>query len=199
MSIRKPAEGDKSEVDDADFAVGKYNVYVFCNLPADRLTLKQHRLLVEAVKKGAGFIMLGGHYSFGPGGWADTPLAEVLPCAIHPGDGEIEEPTKLVPTRTGLDSFILQVGATEAETTKIWDSMPAMLGTNRFGELKAGASVLATTARIRAGHDEPGNRRRPSDRLRRRDLGLGSPDRGRAAGPPQVLETVDFLALTQGG
>jgi hypothetical protein len=145
VSIRKAAEGDKSEVDDGDFAVGKYNVYVFCNLPADRLTLKQHRLLVEAVKKGAGFIMLGGHSSFGPGGWADTPLAEVLPCAIHPGDGELEEPTKLVPTALGLDSFILQVGATKAETTKIWDSMPAMLGTNRFGELKAGASVLATT------------------------------------------------------
>ena len=145
MSIRQPAQGDKSEVDDADFAVGKYNVYIFCNLPADHLTLKQHRLLVEAVKKGAGFIMLGGHSSFGPGGWADTPLAEILPCAIHPGDGEIEEPTKLVPTPLGLDSFILQVGATEAETTKIWDSMPPMLGTNRFGELKASATVLATT------------------------------------------------------
>ena len=97
----KPAQGDKSEVDDGDFAVGKYNVYVFCNLPADHLTLKQHRLLVEAVKKGAGFIMLGGHSSFGPGGWADTPLAEILPCAIHPGDGEIEEPIKLVPTADG--------------------------------------------------------------------------------------------------
>jgi Putative glutamine amidotransferase len=145
ISIRKAAEGDKGEVDDGDFAVGKYNVYVFCNLPADRLTLKQHRLLVEAVKKGAGFIMLGGHFSFGPGGWADTPLSEILPCAIHPGDGEIDEPTKLVPTPSGLEAFILQVGATKAETTKIWDSMPAMLGTNRFGERKAPATVLATT------------------------------------------------------
>jgi hypothetical protein len=89
--------------------------------------------------------MLGGHYSFGPGGWADTPLAEVLPCAIHPGDGELEEPTKLVPTPAGLESFILQVGATKAEAAKIWDAMPPMLGTNRFGEMKAGASVLATT------------------------------------------------------
>ena len=145
IAIGKQAQGDKSEVDDGDFAVGKYNVYVFCNLPADRLTLKQHRLLVEAVKKGAGFVMLGGHYSFGPGGWADTPLAEILPCAIHPGDGEIEEPTKLVPTVQGLQSFILKVGATEAETAKIWDSMPPMLGTNRFGELKLSASILATT------------------------------------------------------
>ena len=59
--IRRPAQADKSEVEDTVFAPGKYNVYVFCNLPADYLTPKQHALLVEAVKKGAGFIMLGGH------------------------------------------------------------------------------------------------------------------------------------------
>ncbi len=145
IAMRKPADGDKSQVDDAVFARGKYNVYVFCNLPSDYLTPKQHSLLVEAVKNGAGFIMLGGHSSFGPGGWADTPVAGILPAAIHPGDGEIEEPIKLVPTTIGLDSFILHVGATKAETGKIWDAMPPMLGSNRFGQLKAGAAVLATS------------------------------------------------------
>jgi Putative glutamine amidotransferase len=145
LAIRRAASADKSEVDDSAFAAGKYNVYVLCNLPAEYLTPKQHGLLVEAVKKGAGLIMLGGHASFGPGGWADTPVAGILPCDIHPGDGEIEEPIKLVPTATGLDSFILKVGATNAETAKIWDAMPPMLGTNRFGERKPSAAVLATS------------------------------------------------------
>ncbi len=145
MVIRRRADGDKSEVEDTVFAPGKYNAYVFCNLPADYLTPKQQALLVEAVKKGAGFIMLGGHASFGPGGWADTPVAEILPCAIHPGDGEIEEGLKLIPTQVGLDSFLLNVGANKAETTKIWDSMPPMRGTNRFGEPKRGAAILATS------------------------------------------------------
>ena len=145
--IRRPAQGDKSEIDDAEFAPGKYNVYVFSNLAADYLTPNQHKLLVDAVRKGAGFIMLGGHSSFGPGGWADTPIAEILPSAIHPGDGELEPPDgiKLVPTSLGLDSFILQVGATRAETAKIWELMPPILGTNRFGPRKASAAVLATT------------------------------------------------------
>ena len=40
--IRRAAQGDKSEVDDAEFAPGKYNVYVFSDLPADYLTPKQH-------------------------------------------------------------------------------------------------------------------------------------------------------------
>ena len=145
VAMRQPAQGDKSQVDDGVFAPGKYNVYVFCNLPSEYLTPKQHALLVDAVKKGAGFIMLGGHSSFGPGGWAETPVAGILPSAIHPGDGEIQEPIKLIPTALGLDSFILHVGATKAETAKIWDSLPPMLGSNRFGELKSSAAVLATS------------------------------------------------------
>ncbi len=32
----------------------------------------QYRLLADAVQKGAGLIMLGGHSSFGSGGWAST-------------------------------------------------------------------------------------------------------------------------------
>ena len=149
---------DKTEIDDSLFAPGKYNVYVLCNLAADYLTPKQHELLVDAVKKGgAGFIMLGGHLSFGPGGWADTPIAGILPCAIHPGDGEIEEGVKLIPTPLGLDSFILQVGATRAETAKIWESMPPMRGTNRFGELKPLPPCWRRLhARIRARDDQHG-------------------------------------------
>ena len=87
--------------------------------------------------------MLGGH-ELRPAVGRYT-VAEILPCSIHPGDGEIEEPIKLIPTPLGLDSFILQVGATKAETAKIWESMPPMRGTNRFGERKPNAGVLATS------------------------------------------------------
>ncbi len=145
--IRRKAEGDKSEIDDSEFTPGKYNGYVFSNLPAEFLTVKQHGLLVEAVKKGAGFMMLGGHASFGSGGWAGTKVAEILPAEIHEGDGQFEPEggIKVVPTALGLDSYILQVGATRAETQKIWADMPPILGSNRFGERKLIASVLATS------------------------------------------------------
>src|SRR5262249_28375278 len=75
--IRAPAGGETSAIDDGKFAPGRYNVYIFSDLPADYLTPKQHSLLVDAVRKGAGFIMLGGHSSFGAGGWADTPVADI--------------------------------------------------------------------------------------------------------------------------
>jgi uncharacterized membrane protein len=145
--IRRPAQGDVGELDDAEFTPGKYNVYVLSDLPADFLSNNQQKLMVEAVKKGAGFMMLGGRSSFGAGGWAGTPIEDILPASIHPGDGELEPPggLKFVPSTTGLDSFVLQVGATRAETAKIWDALPPIMGANRFGERKALAKILATS------------------------------------------------------
>ena len=68
-------------------------------------------------------MMLGGHSSFGDGGWADTPLADILPVQIHPGDGQYEPEggIKFVPNTRGLDNYLLQVGANRTETARIWD------------------------------------------------------------------------------
>ncbi len=145
--IRAPAQGQAGAVNDAEFAPGRYNIFILSDLPAEYLTLTQQRLLVEAVKKGAGFMMLGGHSSFGAGGWADTPLAEILPVQIHPGDdqNEPEGGLKFVPNSKGLNSYVLQVGANKTETARVWDMMPPILGTNQFGEVKLGANIIAET------------------------------------------------------
>jgi uncharacterized membrane protein len=145
--IRQRARGEAGEMDDAEFAPGRYNAYVLSDLPAEFLAPHQHRLLAEAVKKGAGFMMLGGRTSFGAGGWAQTELADILPVEIHARDGQLEPEggVKFVPSATGLTSYLLQIGATRQETAKLWDMMPPILGTNRFGEPKRGAEVLAQT------------------------------------------------------
>ncbi len=145
--IRRAARGEESEIDDAEFAPGRYNVYVLSDLPADYLASHQHRLIAEAVKKGSGLMMLGGRTSFGAGGWAQTDLADILPAEIHPGDGQLEPEggIKFIPSTSGLTSYILQIGGSKAETAKLWDMMPPILGTNRFGEPKKGAEVLAQT------------------------------------------------------
>jgi hypothetical protein len=145
--IRRPARGEASEVDDVEFAQGRFNIYVLSDLPAEYLAPRQHKLLAEAVKKGAGLMMLGGRTSFGAGGWAQTDLADILPTEIHLGDGQLEPEggVKFVPSSTGLTSYILQIGANKTETAKLWDMMPPILGTNRFGEPKKGAEILAVT------------------------------------------------------
>ena len=92
-------------------------------------------------------MMLGGNASFGAGGWADTPLADILPVHIHPGDGRYEPDggIKFVPTNLGLASDLLQVGTDRTETARIWDQMKPILGTNRFGDVKPNADILAET------------------------------------------------------
>lgn len=145
--IKRAAEGNKGEVSDEEFAPGKYNAYVLSDLPANYLTTRQQRLLAEAVRKGAGLMMLGGHSSFGDGGWGETPVADILPVQVHLGDGQYEPEggVKFVPNTLGLDNFLLQVGSNRTDTQRIWDAMRPIAGTNLFGEVKQSAKVLAET------------------------------------------------------
>ena len=145
--IREPAREGKSEVDDKEFRPGRYDVYVLNDMPAAALPLRQHGLLVAAVERGAGMIMLGGESSFGTGGWARTEVARILPIEIRPDDGMNERVNdlKLVLTNAGQKSRMLQLGPTELDTIKIWGKLPPFLQVNRLGHPKASAQVLART------------------------------------------------------
>ncbi len=149
--LRRESQGDRGELADDEFTPLRYDVYILGDLHARFLTRQQHRLLTQAVEKGAGLIMLGGESSFGAGGWASTELARVLPTSIHPGDGQLEPEAglKFVPMPTALDGYLLQVGANPAASQKIWDALPPLSGTNRFGEAKAGANILARAGSTR--------------------------------------------------
>ena len=146
--VRKPAREGKGQLDDKEFQPGRYDVYVLDELPADALTQRQQGMLATAVERGAGMIMLGGQFSFGAGGWAQTEVARILPIEIHPGDGmkEVEGGLEFQPTELGFASWILQLGPTGAETIKNWSKLPPFSQANRLGTLKGSALILARTA-----------------------------------------------------
>jgi hypothetical protein len=152
--VRDRPSGDVGVIDDAAFAWGRYDGYILGDVAAEHFTARQQKMLVDVVKKGGGMIMLGGLSSFGPGGWGETPLAEILPVEVHLADGQLEpeDSIKFVPTTIGLDSYVLQVGANKTETARIWDSMHPIQGTNLFGQPKATAEILASGAEP---HAEP--------------------------------------------
>ncbi|WZO99876.1 vWA domain-containing protein [Isosphaeraceae bacterium EP7] len=141
--IRKPARGEVGEMENSEFAPGKYDVYILGDMPADFLTRTQKALLRSAVEKGAGLMMLGGRAAFGAGGWAGSDLAQIIPVALHPGDGEIEGAVKFVPNTMGLENFVLKLAPDRAESARIWGTLPPMPGANRFGEPKRNALVFA--------------------------------------------------------
>src|SRR5262249_10098679 len=117
--------------------------YILGDLPADCLTPVQQRMLADAVKKGAGVLMLGGRRSFGPGGWGSTELAGLLPTNVRQDDGQLEPESgiRFIPSNTGLHAPFLQMGPPRAESNGLWEAMPPMTGSNRLGEPKLDAQI----------------------------------------------------------
>ena len=135
-------------------APGKYDVYILGDLDASIFREGELQRLADTIDRGAGLIMLGGFHSFGPGGYATTPLANVLPVEMNRFErqnlGEpIREdlhwpgPLSMEPTRFGLLHFALMLAGDRDSNLELWSKLPPLEGANRFGGTSAGALVLA--------------------------------------------------------
>ncbi|HTM55067.1 MAG TPA: hypothetical protein VL175_13620 [Pirellulales bacterium] len=133
---------------------GKYDVYVLGDVDASMFTPAELASLAAAVRRGAGLAMLGGFHTFGPGGYQDTPLAEILPIVMQsrerqrPGDPlrpdvQLSGPIKMRPTKPLGERHYLMALGEGAERLRAWEKLPALEGANRFGEPKPAAQVLA--------------------------------------------------------
>jgi len=133
---------------------GGYDVYFLGDVDATLFEGQELASLADAVSKGAGLLMLGGLQSFGAGGYAETPLAEVLPIRMNrferqqPNepvreDLHITGPVRMVPTPVGLKHFVMTLSPSPAENQRLWESIPPLDGANRWAGIKPGAIVLA--------------------------------------------------------
>ena len=60
-----------------------YDTIIFCNVPHDEFNVQQMQAVRDAVYNlGAGFLMVGGPNSFGPGGYHRTVIEEILPVSM---------------------------------------------------------------------------------------------------------------------
>ena len=126
----------------------RYRAIVLGSIEASFFTSDQLRMLADFVsRRGGGLVVLGGRAALAEGGYADTPLEEVLPVTLsRPANDETEAvAVELAPriTPAGKVHPILQLGATEEAATR-WDSMPALTSVNPLGPTKPGATVLLT-------------------------------------------------------
>ena len=122
-----------------------YHAIIFGDVGASRFTRKQLEIIKELVgKRGKGFCMIGGRRSFGRGGWANTPIADVLPVVLQDATGEIRGNVKATPTRAGLSEPLMRISPDDKDVAAAWEKLPEMPGANRFGRLKPGARTLAT-------------------------------------------------------
>lgn len=111
------------------------------------------KALAEAVKRGKGLIALGGYNAFGPGGYGETPLADVLPVTFgsrerQPVGAEIttfdlhhEGPLVMLPSSS---HYLTALGGS-GDNESIWRSLPPLTGANKFKSVKPTARTLAET------------------------------------------------------
>jgi len=132
---------------------GKYDVYILGDLDSTAFQDDELENLAKAVGQGAGLIMLGGLHSFGPGGYAATPLAEVLPVVMDRterqrfedpirSDVHLPGPLRMRLTEFGRLHFALMLAGSREENSALWAKLPPLGGANRFNPKKLAPLAL---------------------------------------------------------
>jgi hypothetical protein len=146
------------------------DVVILDDVDLQGLSYRSWQAIAERVRDGTGLMMLGGYHSFGPGGFRNSPLADVLPIHIGPAerqvfgqplreDVQLRGPLKMRPAAPlGVRHPIMQlsvaaggspadapIGEPSVATVNIWEQLPPLDGANRIArsELKPNAQVLA--------------------------------------------------------
>jgi uncharacterized membrane protein len=137
----------------------EYRGLILGSVEAAAFTGDQLRMIADFVdRRGGGLLMLGGRRTFGEGGYAGTPVGEVLPVVLEPSGGQDQRVTlgrlTVRPTRVGASHPVTQVGATEQQSSDKWKDLPPVTSVNRVREIKPGATVLLSGA-DESGRDHP--------------------------------------------
>jgi uncharacterized membrane protein len=123
----------------------RFQAVILDDVEAAFFTQDQLSLLQQFVsQRGGGLLMMGGKGSFGEGGYARTPVAEMLPVYLDRGKTEaVAADYHLKLTREGWLQPWIRVRATEPEEQQRLAGMPGFHSLNRIDAIKPGASVLA--------------------------------------------------------
>jgi uncharacterized membrane protein len=123
-----------------------YRAIILGSIEAAFFSGEQLRMLADFVSvRGGGLLVLGGRASLSEGGFAGTPLADVLPLTLSRGDINEDGPATPVqvrPTRVGETHPALQLRETLGATRLRWDSLPPLTLVNQLGALRTGATLL---------------------------------------------------------
>ena len=127
----------------------RYRAVILGNIEASFFSHGQLTMLADFVSvRGGGLVQLGGRRSFSEGGYAGTPLADVMPVVVE-GAAVADSLTffaDLKPSLTpaGLAHAVTQIGTARIPAAEKWNALPAVTSVNRIRRVKPGAVVLVT-------------------------------------------------------
>jgi uncharacterized membrane protein len=142
-------------------ALFAYDALIVANVESEFFTREQLQSIADFVsERGGGLLVLGGQ-SFSRRGLMGTPLDDVLPveltdrrggpsrAAFDPRRAARQHTVTL--TADGLDHPVMRIGASAAETERLWTAMPRLAGSATLGGPRPGALVLAVTSQAGGG------------------------------------------------
>jgi uncharacterized membrane protein len=125
-----------------------YRAIVLGSIEAAAFTGDQLRMIADFVdRRGGGLLMLGGPHAFAEGGYAGTPIADVLPVLLEargtsPEGGVSLARLRVRPTRAGAAHPVTQIGKTDQDSAARWNDLPAVTSVNPVRSAKPGATIL---------------------------------------------------------
>ena len=127
-----------------------YRAIILGGIEANYFTPDQLQMISDFVsERGGGLIMLGSHRSYAEGGYAGTPVADVLPVVLDEsaadGESSFFVETDVRPTRAGATHPSTQIADTEEASGARWLELPAITLVNAVREVKPGATTLLTS------------------------------------------------------
>lgn len=127
--------------------LGSFDLVIFQNFNFGPYDMRQYLPnIAKFVKEGGGFAMIGGDLSFESGGYAGTPIEEILPVALPQGSGPQlinEQAFRPQLTEAGHRHPITQLAFDPATNARIWSQLPEQQGTNMVLGARDWGTVLA--------------------------------------------------------
>lgn len=128
----------------------RYRGLILGSVEASHFTYDQLSMIADFVsERGGGLLFLGGRSAFAEGGWAGTPVEDVMPVVLGlPASGTegFFTEVSVSPTPAGLSHPTVQLDAALDEVSDRWSALPPLTIVNRITDTKPGATALLTGA-----------------------------------------------------
>ena len=124
----------------------QYRALILGSVEASFFSREQMQMMVDFVaERGGSILFLGGRQAFTEGGYAGTPIQDLLPVELEPSpDPNYYRELKVEPTRAGQTHASLQLDPNPTTSLERWAALPQLSTFNRITRLKPGATALLT-------------------------------------------------------
>lgn len=127
----------------------RYRAIIVGSVEASFFTHDQLAMLADFVNvRGGGLLMLGGRRAFSEGGYAGTPVADVMPVTVS-GTAVADSLTffadlRVALTPAGQSHAVAQIAPSASASAARWKTLPAITTVNHIRGVKPGAVTLIT-------------------------------------------------------